>query len=127
VPWRHDVLHGGTVKKEPFRTELMSRSVSTKAQRFNYQTTAWTVCIGTVEHISKLTRKYDLFLPSCGSMDTREGVLCVWKCQSVTRPNIQEVTDVKPYFGYTHRRTGRKIYINLKYIFSLGIRDGIYQ
>jgi len=91
----------------------MRRNVSTKVQRFK-----WIVCIGAVEHISELTRKYDLFLPSCGSMDTREGVLFVWKCQSVTRPNIQEVTDVKPYLGYTHRRTGREIYINLKYIFT---------
>jgi len=105
----------------------MRRNVSTKVQRFKSQTTAWTVCIGTVEHISELTRKYDLFLPSCESMETREGVLCAWKCHSVTRPNMHEVTDVKPYLEYTRRRTGREIYINLKYIFSLGIRDGIYQ
>jgi len=49
----------------------MRRNVSTKVQRFKSQTTAQTVCIGTVEQISELTRKYDPFLPSCGSIDTR--------------------------------------------------------
>ena len=86
----------------------MRWNVSTKVQGFKSQPTAQTVCtVCTVGQFSELTRKYDLFLPSCGSMDTRAGVLCSWKCQSVTRPNIQEVTDVKPYLGHTHtqRRT----------------------